>query len=541
MTIEGNIVDVISGRCFFGTCTVNLGRITEVVEVSPVQEASWIFPGFIDSHVHIESSMVVPSRFAEAAIASGVVAVVSDPHEIANVLGVDGVRYMVSDAAKSDLSFFFGVPSCVPATNFESAGAVINAEQVGKMLKSGEYLFLSEMMNFPGVLFGDTEVASKLKAARNNGLPVDGHAPALVGSELIKYVNAGISTDHEAMTISEARAKILAGMIIQIREGSAAKNFEALHGLLTESPDKVMLCTDDIHPDDLVEGYIDSIIRRALAYGHDLVNVIRAATLTPVKHYNLPVGLLQVGDTADIVIVDNLTDFNVLETYIAGKKVYEKECISVKELPTVELVNKFEAKPISKSDIEVAAESSRIKVIAVDNGELFTHKIESDALIINGKVCSNLHKDILKLVVLNRYQKAKPAVAFIYGFGFQSGAIATTVAHDSHNIIAVGVNDADIVLAVNTIIDAQGGMAIVNNGETKILPLPVAGLMSDKPVNEVAKKYSELNRAAKKLGGNLTAPFMTLSFMSLLVIPKLKLSDKGLFDGESFQFTSLFI
>jgi len=537
-SISGTIADVIKNRFFKGVITVSGGRIIAISE-SETADDQFIIPGFIDSHVHIESSMLLPSEFSRLASVHGTVATVSDPHEIANVLGVDGVKFMIANGAKVPFKFFFGAPSCVPATSFETSGAVINAAQVKELLQMDDIFYLSEMMNFPGVLNGDNDVMSKLDAAHKVGKPVDGHAPGLKGNDALKYVAAGISTDHECFTIDEAIDKIHAGMKILIREGSAARNFNELVGLLNDFSDMVMFCSDDKHPDDLVKGHINLLACRAVALGYDPMKVLKCCSLNPVIHYGLNVGLLQISDPADFAVVKNLQNFDVLQTYINGIKVSEngKTLIeSVDEKP----INIFNAQKITESDILVPALEKKIKVMSASDGQLITEAIFLDATISNGQIISDPARDVLKMVVLNRYSFAKPAVAFVQGFGLKKGALASTVAHDSHNVIAVGVNDAEIVHAINLLIEMKGGISLVSAAEFKVLPLPVAGLMSNLDGYQIACMYDLINASAKGLGTNLITPYMTLSFMALLVIPSLKLSDKGLFDGLKFKLTNLF-
>ncbi|MCL4126569.1 UNVERIFIED_CONTAM: hypothetical protein GTU68_053243 [Idotea baltica] len=471
--------------------------------------------------------MLVPSEFAKIAVTHGTVATVSDPHEIANVLGVKGVDFMIENGNKVPLKFNFGAPSCVPATSFESAGAIIDAEDIKTMLENPDIKYLAEMMNYPGVLFDDAEVLKKIQHAKNNNKPIDGHAPGLRGDDVSKYIAAGISTDHECFSFDEALEKLQKGMKIIIREGSAAKNFEALIDLLTNHFENMMFCSDDKHPDDLLLGHINQLCERAVAKGIDVFKVLQAACVNPVKHYNLEVGLLQKADFADFIVVDNLINFNVLETYVNG------------ELVAKNVLNNFNTDKKKPEDFRFASSSKKIRVIEALDGELVTNKIEVDSLIQEGNLVSNTDTDILKITVVNRYQNEKPAIAFIKNFGLKEGAIASSVGHDSHNIIAVGVSDEAICKAVNLIIENRGGVCAVNQSKKKIVSLPVAGIMSDKPAKEIGKAYAELDKMAKEMGSTLRAPYMSLSFMALLVIPSLKLSDKGLFDGNTFQFTSL--
>ncbi|NWJ52014.1 MAG: adenine deaminase [Bacteroidetes bacterium] len=537
-SVSGTIVDVVNNRLYNGVMTISNNRLIAITETDQVDK-QFIIPGFIDSHVHIESSMLMPSEFARLASVHGTVATVSDPHEIANVLGVDGVKFMISNGRKVPFKFFFGAPSCVPATPFETSGSIISVEQVEELLAMDEIYYLSEMMNFPGVLNGDKDVYAKLASAVKYNKPTDGHAPGVKGDDAKQYAAAGITTDHECFTISEAVDKIKFGMQILIREGSAARNFDDLIGLLENHADSVMFCSDDKHPDDLVKGHINLLVKRAVALGYDPLVVLKCCSFNPVQHYKLPVGLLQVGDYADFAIVNDLTNFDVLETYINGVKVAENSSTnisSVKEEP----LNIFEAKKIVELDIAVPAKSDQIKVIKAYDGQLITDIMLADAPVCKDALYSDPKRDILKIVVLNRYAPSKPAVAFINGFGFQRGAIASTVAHDSHNIIAVGVCDDEIVRAINFLIDSGGGISLVDGNEIKLLPLSVAGLMSNSDGYQVASMYELINQAAHTLGSKLNSPYMTLSFMALLVIPSLKLSDKGLFDGNNFSFTSVY-
>jgi len=536
--IQGNIVDVVARRIFKGTVVVRDGKISAIRE-EPVQCDDVILPGLIDAHIHIESSMLIPSEFARLAVVHGTVGTVSDPHEIANVLGVPGVKFMIDNGKKVPFKFNFGAPSCVPATTFETAGASLGVGEVEKLLQMPEIKYLSEMMNFPGVLFNDAEVMAKLDLAKKSGKPVDGHAPGVTGENARKYINAGISTDHECFSMEEALEKIKYGMHILIREGSAAKNFETLYPLIDEYPDRIMLCSDDKHPNDLVVGHINLEVKRALEKGLDVMNVLRSCTYNPVKHYNLDIGLLQPGDAADFIRVDNLHDFNVLATYVNGQKVAESGSTLIKSVPEAP-TNKFEITKIDSREIGIESRGEHIHVIGAFDGQLITSNIITDPLVEGNYVISDPGRDILKIVVKNRYNEAPAAIGFIKNIGLKNGAIASCVAHDSHNIVAVGVDDASITIAINQIIDAKGGISLVDGEKIGLLSLPFAGIMSGIDGFEVARLYDEMDKAAKQLGSKLSAPYMTLSFMALLVIPDLKLSDRGLFDGTRFSFTDVF-
>ncbi|MDE0535504.1 adenine deaminase [Tenacibaculum sp. L6] len=537
MIVQGNIVDIQTKRIFKGEVEVKEGKIIQIREVNHAVE-NYILPGFIDAHIHIESSMLVPSEFAKIAVTHGTVATVSDPHEIANVLGVKGVDFMIENGKKAPLKFNFGAPSCVPATSFESAGAVIDSEDIKKMMQNPDIKYLAEMMNYPGVIYQDEEVLKKIAWAKHYNKPVDGHTPGLRGEDLDKYIAAGIYTDHECFTYEEGLEKLQKGMKVIIREGSAAKNFETLIDLLPEYYENMMFCSDDKHPDDLLLGHINQLCERAIAKGMDVYKVLQAACINPVEHYNLDVGTLNEGDDADFIVVKDLQKFEVLQTYINGELVAENGKSFVAHVD-FEVLNNFDTDKKNVADFEFHSASEKIRVIEALDGELVTNEIEADSLIKDGNLVSDVANDVLKMTVVNRYKSAEPSIAFIKNFGLKEGAIASSVGHDSHNIIAVGVSDELICKAVNLLIENKGGVCAVTSLEEKVVPLPVAGIMSDKPAIEIGKAYAELDAMAKQLGSKLRAPYMTLSFMALLVIPSLKLSDKGLFDGNTFKFTSL--
>jgi len=542
--VAGQVVDIVGRRTFAAEVVFSAGRIVAIEPLDDVlassAPATYLMPGFIDAHVHVESSMLVPTEFARTAVVHGTVATVSDPHEIGNVLGVAGVEYMLDNASHSPLKFYFGAPACVPATNFETAGATITVAQVERLLADPRILYLSEMMNFPGVLQGDADCLAKLQAAHKRGKPVDGHAPGLRGEEAARYVAAGITTDHECFSKEEALDKLAAGCKIAIREGSAARNFDALVSLLGETPQQTMLCSDDKHPDELLAGHINLLVRRAVAAGINVFDALQAACLNPIAHYGLDVGQLRVGDPADFIEVNSLTDFEVSRTWIDGELVAEQGETTI---PRVEpaIVNQFVATLVEPEQLAVAAEDGQLQVIEALDGQLITNRLSIEPKVIAEKVVSDVHRDILKLVVVNRYHNAPPAMGFIKNFGLQRGAIASSVAHDSHNVIAVGVDDDDLAAAINAVMEAGGALsAVCQDAQTKhVLPLPVAGLMATGTCAEVAAAYQELDAVVKSWGSSLRAPYMTLSFMGLLVIPELKLSDLGLFDGAKFEFTAL--
>ncbi|HSI91629.1 MAG TPA: adenine deaminase, partial [Adhaeribacter sp.] len=501
-------------------------------------ETQYILPGFTDAHVHVESSMLVPREFARLAVVHGTVATVSDPHEIGNVLGLKGVEYMLENGAQVPFKFYFGAPSCVPATPFETAGAEITSEDIEELFLRPEIKYLAEMMNWPGVLNHDPLVMQKITLARKFGKQIDGHAPGLRGEQARQYIEAGMTTDHECFTEEEALDKLKYGMKILIREGSAAKNFEALIGLMHDHADNMMFCSDDKHPDNLVESHINELVKRALAKGIDLFKVLKAACINPVKHYKLEVGLLRENDPADFIVVNNLEDFEVKQTYIDGKLVAENGKTNIEFAPST-LVNNFDTDLKKPEQFKMLArEGEKVRVIVAFDGQLITQQLWQAAKIENGNAVSDVANDVLKITVVNRYQNAEPAVAFIKNIGLKNGAIASSVGHDSHNIVAVGCDDESICRAVNLIIKAKGGVAAVDGPAEKLLALPVAGIMSAEDGYEVAQQYSQIDAMAKAMGSTLASPFMTLSFMALLVIPALKLSDKGLFDGEAFRFVN---
>ena len=514
-TIGGQIVDLVNSRIFSGVVVVEDGKITKIEE-QPVGNTQYIMPGFVDAHVHIESSMLVPSEFARLATCHGTVATVSDPHEIANVLGKNGIRYMIENGKKVPFKFFFGAPSCVPSTNFETAGASLDANDIEGLMASDDIYYLSEVMNYPGVINEDPELMRKIAAAKKYGKPIDGHAPAVTGDDLQKYVSAGITTDHECFRLAGALEKINLGMKILIREGSAARNFDALIPLMATHPDKLMFCSDDKHPDELDDVHIDVLVRKAIALGYDVM-----------------------GDDADFIVVDDLRHPVTKQTYIRGTLVAENGVSNIHYKETL-IPNIFRAEYIHANDIFLPDVGKKIKVIECKDGQLITKSFVAEPKVENGGIVSDVERDILKIVVVNRYQPTKPAVAFINGFGLKRGALASSVAHDSHNIVAVGATDKDILHAVNLLIEHTGGVTAYCGTEMIAVPLPVAGLMSNEDGYEVAQAYQNADALAKRLGSTLYAPFMTLAFMALLVIPELKISDRGLFDVKKFTLTSTY-
>lgn len=537
--ISGIYVDVVQKRIFRARISIENGIIRAITHDESAPN-HYLIPGFVNAHLHIESTMLVPLEYAKAVIPHGTVAVVSDPHEIANVCGIDGVKFMIENAKLSPLKVYFGAPSCVPATDFETSGANLDANAIRYLFETEKLPFLSEMMNFPGVIYNDPAVHQKLAVAKELKKPIDGHAPGLSGESLKTYAAAGISTDHECVSLEEAKEKMKNGIKVQIREGSAAKNFDTLSPLIESHSEKVMLCTDDSHPDDLLKGHINLLVKRALEAGYDLFKVLRACSYNPIKHYKLPVGLLQTGDPADFIQVDSLSDLNVQRVFIRGEEIYSHGKLA--ELPSSnEVINSFNCTAISKEQLIVPAKKGKIKVIEAIDGDLITNEIHVDPKIAADQVMTDTERDILKLVLINRYRPSEPQVAFIHNFNLKKGAIASSIAHDSHNLIAVGTNDDDLTAAINALIESKGGIAAFCGTEKHLLPLPVAGLMSNQPLEILAPQYLEIQNTIKQWGSSLKAPLMTLSFMALLVIPSLKLSDKGLFDGNQFALTNLWL
>lgn len=524
MIISGQIIDILQRQIFPGEIHLNNGRIEKIVKTDKANP-EYILPGFIDAHIHIESSMLVPYEFARVALGHGTIATVSDPHEIANVCGMHGIEYMIENAKGAGLSFFFGAPSCVPATSFESAGATINAGDIQSLMKRNDIWYLSEMMNYPGVLFDDAEVLAKIKNAHENDKPIDGHAPGLLGEDAVRYISHGITTDHECTTLSEALWKLKNGMKILIREGSAAKNYAALESLINSHADQVMFCSDDKHPDDLVMGHINELVKTSVKK-YDLFDVLKIACINPVLHYGLPVGLLREGDYADFIVVKDLITWDVIDLYSKGEKLVDDGHVKLAERRH-SIINNFNIQPIQLDELPDISPAAGEEIIQAIDGSLITEKIKFED-------CAK--EEVLKICVVNRYNKAPVAMSFITGFGKFSGALASSVAHDSHNIVAVGKNRRDILKAINAVISQKGGLAYADEHQMTSLGLPVAGLMDIRDCFSVAKEYQTLDAMVKKAGCSLKAPFMTLSFMALLVIPKIKMSDLGLFDAESFSF-----
>lgn len=539
--IKGQYVDLHHCNIFPARLVIEGGRI---LDIEPIDSApsQWLIPGFVDAHVHIESSMLAPSEFAPLAMANGTIATISDPHEIGNVLGIEGVRWMVENGKTTPFYFHFGAPSCVPATHFETAGAAISLGEIETLFREGSCQYLAEMMNWPGVIFKDPEVMAKLELSKKWLKPIDGHAPGLRGDQAKAYFDKGIQTDHECFAEDEAREKAALGVKILIREGSAARNFDALISIIEQYPDQVMFCSDDKHPDDLIRGHINGLVSRAIALGYNIFDIYRSATILPMEHYQLPCGRLRVGDPADFVVLDSLEEAKVSATFIRGIQVFGKEVGLWKPTPVASTPNAFQPHFPSLGDYSISSsgvDKSLVRVIEAVEGQLITKEIHAELPVRDGFIQSNHEGDILKLAVVNRYQKASPALAFIRGFGLKGAAIASSVAHDSHNIVAVGGSDLLIKRAVDALMRVGGGICLVHEEGEEILPLPIAGLMSDRDGFWVGEQYEKLTALARQFQSTPKAAFMLLSFMALLVIPALKLSDKGLFNGQDFRFVDL--
>lgn len=559
------MLDVITDSIYPARISVEGGFFKEIVPIvinddSELDISGIILPGFIDSHIHIESTMLTPAQFAKLAVRFGTTSVVCDPHEIVNVAGTDGIDFMIENSKSVPFNFYFSIPSCVPATCFETSGAILDSETIGELLKKDEAVALGEMMNFPGVINGDGEVLAKLEKAKELGKPIDGHAPLLSGKDLDKYIAEHISTDHECSNFAEAIEKKEKGMKIMVREGSSAKNMEALfdfsdrldywknHESFGKMPNEVLekrihlpifdfIVSDDKHTTDLIKGHLNESIKKAIDLEVSPISAIEMVTVNPSTHYNLNTGAIVKGMQADYVVVDNLNDLNILKTYVAGKCVFDGENVLF-DVEETEFKNTFDVSKKESEDFEISCDepSADVNVIRCFNGELITEAESATLETKNGFVQPDLEEDILKIAVVERYGGNSIANGFITGFNLKKGAIASSVAHDSHNIVVVGTNSEDMANAVNCLIDNEGGFAIVDGDFEDSLALPIAGLMTNEDSHEVAEKLEKLHKTAADFGCKLDSPFMTMSFMALLVIPAIKISDKGLFDCINFEF-----
>ena len=565
MTFTAYILDVLTSSAYPARITIEDGIFKHIVPIMNSDEIELdveglMLPGFIDSHIHIESSTLTPAQFAKVAVMHGTTSVIADPHEIANVAGIEGIEFMIENASHVPFNFYFSAPSCVPSTPFETSGAIIDSSDIEYLLKKDEIIALGEMMNFPGVINGDEEVLKKLELARKYNIPIDGHAPLVSGEELDKYMEQYIVTDHECSTFSEAIEKKQKGMKIMVRDGSSAKNMEALFdfsdrinylkqqesfGIIPNevlerrihSPIFDFIVSDDKNSRDLINGHLNKSVKKAVDLGIDVIKAIEMVTINPASHYNLNAGALVTGARADFIIIDNIVDFNILKTYIAGECVFDGENVLF-DAPEVKTQNRIETPKRTAEDFDVLfdGDECEVNVIKCFNGDLLTEKDTAKLCCKDGKVMPDIFEDVLKISVVDRYGNNNISNAFIKGFGLKKGAIASSIAHDSHNIIVIGYDSKDMAEAVNTIIDNGGGIAVVSEDFSDSLSLPIAGLMTNKDAYEVANKLKLLQKMASILGCSLDAPFMTMAFMALLVIPSIKISDQGLFDVDNFEF-----
>jgi adenine deaminase len=534
MKVAGNIIDIRNREIYPGVVTVIKDKIVSI-ERNANSYDCYILPGFIDAHVHVESSMLLPTEFSKVVVRHGTVAVVNDPHEIANVLGTAGVKAMMENSKKAMIKFFYGIPSCVPATPFDRTGGTISVEETDSLARSGKFIALSEMMNVPGVIHRDPEVMAKLSIARKYNLRVDGHAPGIVDEEtLSRYIGSGIETDHESVTLEEAILKISNGMKILIREGSAAKNYHALKTLIATHTDEVMFCTDDAHPDDLLHGHINKIVQQALKDGLGLFDVLQVACINPVLFYRLEMGLLREGDFADFIVIKDIDTMQVMFTFLRGKGVFPSDHPAAGWKSGIR-PNLFYHDRITEEQVKTVL-TGEIHCIQVRSNEIVTGRMPYTPRAPREPFESDTTADVLKIVYINRYFNSAPRVGFISGIGIKVGAFASCISHDSHNIIAVGCSDIEIVRAINRIIDQQGGLSVVHGDRRLSLPLPIAGIVSEKSAEEVAGSYKTLNDEIRDMGSPLISPFMTLSFMALIVIPAYKIGEEGMFNVEKFEF-----
>lgn len=558
--IRGNILNVFTDEIYPAEIEIENGIIKCVKKIKGDFQGIMV-PGLIDAHIHIESSMLTPSFFAQAAVPHGTTAIVADPHEIANVMGLDGINLMLKDAKNIPLRIFFTAPSCVPATSFETSGAIIGPDEIDILMKKEEVVALGELMNFPGVINEDDLVIEKIQIAHHHKKPVDGHAPLLSGAELCKYVSKGISTDHECISMAEAREKKELGMKIMIREGSSAKNLEDLISLGGE-----FLVSDDIHPGDLSQGHMDHIIKKAIICGLDPIEAVKMVTINPSNHYSLNMGAISPGREANLIMVDDLENFNVKKVYIGGELVAKNKTALFN--PThISSGNTIFLEKTKPSDFTIPLSGNEVMVRTIDvlDEQLITSESEAIMQITNKEIVADVEQDILKIAVIERYGKSiskistknkqfsqlsknevilgnnnkKMALAFVRGFGIKEGAFASSVAHDSHNVIVVGTDSNYMARAVNILIENNGGLVAVSKNSQKSLKLPIAGLMASESAEIISSKLEDLHSMAGEMGCSLKSPFMTMSFLALLVIPNLKISDKGLFDVSKFEFVNV--
>jgi adenine deaminase len=549
---NGRVIHVFTNEILAGDVAIINGRIAGIGRYEGREtvdlDGKYLSPGFIEGHIHIESSMLTPAQFGAAVIPHGTTTVICDPHEIGNVCGKTGIRYMLEK--QSPLNLYAMAPSCVPATHMETSGALLSADDIAEILEHPRVLGLAEMMNFPGTVAAAPDVLAKLRVARKRKVPIDGHAPGLGGRDLQAYIASGISSDHECTTLAEAEEKLRAGMAIFIREGSTARNLEELMPLLhSPAACHCLLVTDDRHADDLVErGHLDYILRRAVHYGASAVIALQMVTINPARHFGLQrTGAIVPGFRADLVVLDDLEQFTADRVYISGQCVAEKgamvTAVPEQSLDTLDPVIRSSVK-IDPEVVDLSMpgeEGGLIRVITCTDGQIVTGQQMLEPKVENGMMVSDVERDILKIVVLERHHGSHAmGIGFVQGLGLARGAIGSTVAHDSHNMIVTGTSDASMLRAIRALTDIRGGLVVAGDEQVyDVLPLPVAGLMSTGTAQKVSDCLDGIRTALEKVGTGVENPFMLLSFLALPVIPELKITDKGLVDVLQFQLVPL--
>jgi adenine deaminase len=547
---NARLVNVFSGDIHLTNVAVHEGTVIGMGDYQAKEEVDlkgkYLVPGFFDGHVHLESSMVTPAEFARAVVPSGTTTVIIDPHEIANVMGLDGIRYMLESSQGLPLDVYIMLPSCVPATHLETSGAKLTSYDLSLLLGNERVLGLAEMMNFPGVIFEDREVLDKIRIAQ--GKRIDGHAPGLKGKDLCAYIGAGIKSDHECTTVAEAKEKLRLGMYIMVREGTAARNLEDLLPLINrDNSRKCFFVTDDRHPQDLLEeGHINSIIKKAVKLGLDPITAIQMATINAAEYFKLSnVGAVAPGYRADMVVLKDMKNFGIEKVFKNGKLVAQNGQILPRKIKETEVTirSSMNVNWMGLEGFDIKAEADKVRVIQVVPGQIVTRKLIVSPKVEKSKVVVDIDRDILKIAVVERHlASGNVGIGLVKGFGLKKGALASSVAHDSHNIVIVGAKDEDMMTAAIEVVRMRGGQAVVKDDEViASLALPIAGLMSNRPLEEVSDKVKKLNRTVTELGCRLKEPFMTLSFLALPTIPELKLTDKGLVDVEKFQIVPLFV
>lgn len=537
MLIKGNILNVFTDEIYPGEIKIEHGIIESIKEVN-ADFNDIIVPGFIDAHIHIESSMLTPSRFAEIALRHGTTSVIADPHEIANVMGMDGIDYMIDDAKKTPLKYYFTAPSCVPATKFEKSGATISPNIIDNLLSRPEFVALGEVMDYNAVISNEKSILEKIKIAKKYHKPIDGHAPLLSGKNLQKYVKHGVITDHESTTKKEVAEKKRMGMKIMIREGSESKMLEKL---IYSNCDFIV--SADLKPEDLINGHLDKCLRKAVDYGMDPYEAIKLVTINPAEHYNLNAGSISPGKSADLVFIDNLRDFTVKRVVINGNTIFKKQKLLFRANPrpidTTLHVSLTKPEDFDLKAQNPAHKSATVNLINVSDNTIITKQSSAKLSIQKKTIIPSVFEDILKISVVDRYGGNTISNGFVKGFGIKNGAIASSVSHDSHNIIVVGTNSEYMSRATNHLIENKGGLAAISNQAKLDVTLPIAGLMSDKPAKVVANNSAKLNELVSNMGCELSSPFTSLSFMALPVVPEVKMTTNGLFNVNTHQFIDI--